>query len=1188
VGNCLNAIGYRFVKYLLLFFLISNCSIINAQSNENNFKKIHIEIDGEQVFDVAAITQDHQGYIWMATNLGLVRYNSIEGKKYYNKVIDSTSFEFYNIKTLFTDYQGNIWIGASYGLSKYNPDCDCIQQYPSISEDISSTNIRSVTEDKNKNVWIGTLSGGLFRYERESDSFTRFLHEPSDSINVINDNVEHLLVDHNNNLWIGTNSYNSKRGSGLIRFNISTGNVKRFSHDPTNPNSLLDNRISALYEDQQGQILIGTYKCGFHIYDTKTETLNRISFDANNLDQLHAPFTEDKVDGNDPFVQVIHQDQNGGYWIGTTGGGINHFNARTKTLKNHNFNLVNPQLLWSIFEDRQGNIWIGGIMGSGLYRTDPFARKHNLNTNFNNVEAAYESFLSPGILWVKSRQSGLSIMNLKNNKIKKYLHDEDDIKSIGHNWVRSVYQENNDILWVGLGNGGVEGRGTGNGGVDRMDIESGTFTHFKLTRNDDGLDDFSYTVYSIVEDIEGFLWLGTGTGGIFRSDKEKKKFNYFNLSKNENTSRDVILNLVIIDSNGDLWASDFKDQGTLYLYDHQEDKFNPYLKGFKTTNVLIDEHGWLLISTWEKGLVHLNPVDLTYIQYTKKDGLPSNEALDIVEGNDGTIWISTRMGPAKLDSGTGKVSSVGLPKGRYNYGIFKTNDGQIFLGANNGLVSFYPDQVIGNPYPPQLTISDLLVSDKNYLGGKNDSLELSFSYNQNDITFKYVGLHFSNPEKNIYQYKLTPLNEKWINAGFERTARYFNLPPGSYNFQVKAANSDGVWNETGKSISIIINPPWWKTWWVYSIYFFVTIIAIYWIRKYELSRIQLKNKLKLESVTSEKLRELDQVKSHFFANISHEFRTPLTLILGQISNTLSNKLDVKIKRNLEVASRNARRLLHLINQLLDLSKIESGSMNVKSVRADIVLFTKNIFYSFESLAAEKNIFLNCKCEYDSIEINYEPEKLEKVFLNLLSNAFKFTPEGGKIEIAINCTPLSVVDSKVNKDRFVEITISDTGIGIPAEDIPHLFDRFYQVDNSTTREHQGTGIGLALSKELVELHGGKISVASKIGVGSTFIVQLPFEEGDLIQNEYPKIDSELSEQTIVNEGLIHDSLIMYEKDLSSTKTSNIKENDKEIILVVEDNGDVRNYITEQLTNDFKIIESGRNLFSKEKNSRPNNH
>ncbi len=1174
--NCLKANGYIFMKYFLIFFLIINYSVINAQSKENNFKKIFIEIDGEEVFDVNVITQDHQGYIWIATNLGLIKYNGLEGKK-----IDFTRDGFYlsssdYIGSLYVDHLGDIWIGASSGLSKYNPEYDSLYQFPAFVDNIKLTMVRSITEDKDRNIWIGTRYGGLFRYDRERGSFTRHLHRPSDSVNIVNNRINHLLVDQKNNLWIAANSRDGMANSGLIRYNINTGKAKQFLHDPSDNNSLSGNWISALYEDKQGQILIGTNKCGIHTYNVENETLTRNSFNADNPGQIHAPYSEDKVFGREPYVQIIHQDQNSEYWISTTGKGINHFNARTNTLKNYNFNLVNPQILWSVYEDKQGTLWIGGIMGSGLFRIDLFARNYYLNTNFSNATHIYESSLNPGVLWVGSHEMGLSKMNLKTNNIINYKHDEDNSKSIKHNWVRSIYQENKSTLWVGLGNGGPYGGHDGNGGIGRMDIEAETFTYFKLTRDDDGLDGFSYTVYSICEDHKGHLWLGAGPGGIFRSNKEKTEFEHFKILKNENVSDKVFLNIARIDSNGNIWASDFEGDGTLYLFDHQEDKFNPYLKGFKMYNLAIDEKGWLLISTWHKGLLHLNPSDKSYVQYTKKDGLPSNEGVDIVEGEKGIFWVNTRIGPAKFDTKTGKVSPVGLPKVRYNAGIFKASDKKLYVGSNNGLTSFYPDQILGNPYPPQVTISDLLISDKNYLAEKNQSNELSLSYNQNDIAFKYIGLHFSNPEKNRYQYRLQPFDEKWIDAGFERNVRFANLPPGSYNFQVKASNSDNVWSDKTESVQFTIQPSWWTTWWAYIFYIFGTIIVIYVIRKYELNRIQLRNKLMLEYSTSEKLRELDQVKSRFFANISHEFRTPLTLIIGQVSSLLSNTLDGKVKSKLDVANRNAQRLLHLINQLLDLSKIESGSMNLERKRVDIVSFIKTIFYLFESHAEQKGITYNCKCNYSRIELNYDQQKLEKVFSNLLSNAFKFTPDGGKIEVTIKHMLSSTTTADINnmdgKNGFVEIIVTDTGSGIPTKNIPYIFDRFYQVDNSTTREYQGTGIGLSLSKELVELHGGKITAESKEGEGSTFIVQLPFEEGSLTQNESHKNESKLLEPTNSLEAIMNDSLIVDEKELSSANTNVVKNNGKEILLVVEDNCDVRNYIAEQLTNDFQVLEA----------------
>jgi len=1177
------------LKYWLFFFLFyssifSQNSVINPTNDTDlNFKKILIEIAGEEVFDVDIITQDHQGYIWMATNLGLIRYNGIEGKK-YDIARDDFSLSAYDyLGSLFVDHLGNIWIGANSGLSKYNPDCDCLYQFPSFVNDIKLTMVRSIAEDKNKNIWIGTRNDGLIRYERESDSFTRFLHKPSDPISIVNDRINHLLVDQNNNLWIGTKSNDAMAGSGLVRYNITTGNTKRFFHDPSDRNSLIDNRITALYEDQQGQILIGTFKSGFHIYNPANGLLTRNSFDANSPDQLHAPYSEDKVFGNAPYVRIIHQDQNGGYWIGTSGKGINHFNARTKTFKNYDFNLVNPQVLSSFYEDRQGNIWIAGIMGSGLFRTDLFARKYNLNTNFTNVEAAYESPLRPGTLWVKSRQGGLSKMNLKTNKIIKYVHDKENIKSIGHNWVRSTYQENNETLWLGLGTGGAGGIGAGDGGVDRMDIETGTFTHFKLTRNDDGRDNFSYTPYSICEDDEGCLWLSTGKGGLFRSDKNKKEFNHIDLSENENISSGAVLNIVRIDSNGDIWASDFKGEGTLNLYNRYEKTFNTYLKGFKATNILIDEQGWLLISTWEKGLLHLNPADGKYIQYTKKDGLPSNEALDIVEGNEGFFWISTRMGPATFDTRTGKISTVGLPKGRYNFGIFKTHDGQIFLGVNNGLVSFYPHQVIGNPYPPDVILESINVTGKsfNFLNTNSNKSEILLSHKQNDLTFEYAGLHYSVPAKNQYRYMLEPYDTNWVDAGVQRTTRYTNLDPGEYTFQVIASNSDGVWNEKGTSINIIISKPWWQSYLAYMVYILLGFSLLYSLRRYEINRQKLKYNLKLGSLETEKLKEVDQIKSRFFANISHEFRTPFTLIFGPAKDITEHAKDVNIKKRAGIIQKNAAKLYGLVNQLLDLSKLEAGKMTLETTELNIIPLLKGLVLSFTSLAERKKIILKFDTQEENINVYIDKDKIEKIITNILSNAFKFTSEGGEVVVSVSkSTSLIVIQRTdtgvVPKDNVVEIKITDTGIGIPKQRIEKIFDRFYQVDGSIIGEGEGTGIGLALTKELVELHKGFISVESKEGVGTTVKLQIPLgkehlKSGEIVKKEKLEQDTKTIEKPETINGIVMPEEKSVINKLLDTDLSGEKEG-KPLLLIVEDNFDVRNYIVSHLEEHYKIYEA----------------
>lgn len=1149
--NCLHSIGGRFVKILFGFLLITNQFIVHAQYTESTFKKIFIEIDGEEVFDVSIITQDHRGYIWMATNFGLIRYNGLEGKKYPYLTGDSSSIAFDYIESLYVDHIGEMWIGSRSGIRKYNPDCDCIQRFPAVYDRSDINGILSITEDKDKNIWIGTENGGLFQYDRESESFTRFLNNSSDSITVVNDRIAHLLVDQNNNLWIGTDTYEPIDRSGLLRYQIQSGKLKRFSHDPKDPNSLTDNRISALYEDQQGHILIGTSKCGFHIYDPKTESIQRMQYDAENPGQLHAPYSKEYVFSGPPYVRLIHQDRNGNYWISTTGKGINYFDTKTKTLKNYTFNLVNPQLLWSFLEDRQGNIWIGGSMGSGLFRMDLYARKYHLNTSFTNVEAAYESSHNPGILWIKSQEAGLCKMNLETNEITRYLYSKEDIESIGHNWTRSTYQENKNTLWIGIGNGGAYGEQAGNGGIDRLDIEKETFTHFKLTRDDDGMDDFSYTPYSIFEDNEGILWLGTGPGGIFRSNREKTEFTHFEFYKTDNSSKDYFLNIVRMDANGDIWASDFKDDGVIYLYDRKEDKFYPFIKGFKAYNIILDDKGWIVISTWEKGLVHLNPVDNSYIQYTKNDGLPSNDALDIFKGDGGIFWVGTRIGAAKFDPGTGEISSIGLPKVRYNTGVILATDGQVYIGTNNGLVSFYPEQVKGNPFPPQINISEMLISEENYLTGNKYSNELILSYKQNDIAFKYTGIHYSNPGKNNYRYKLDPIDDQWINAGNERTVRFANLSPGKYNFQVKASNSYGVWSDKIESIKFTIKPPWWIRWWAFILYLAIAIAFADRFYRFQLSK-------RMATSESNRLKEMNQFKNTLFTNITHEFRTPLTVIKGMtdsIKSSMKNKHVDDLDISLEMIERNSDGLLQLVNELLDLAKIESGNMELQLVQADVIPFLKYIGESFHSYAEENQINLTIYSETDTLIMDYDANKLTSIISNLLSNAIKFTPGPGKIIVHIKQTTHK-------ENNFLFIKIIDSGVGIAEEELPNIFNRFYQTDASTIRKSGGTGIGLALTKELVDLMEGTIEAKSTPEHGSEFSIRIPVtRRAPLMEHaETVKVTHIPVAKTV------------------STPPVQIVESDSELplVLIIEDNMDVVHYLKTCLKDNYQTIHAENGL------------
>jgi signal transduction histidine kinase len=384
----------------------------------------------------------------------------------------------------------------------------------------------------------------------------------------------------------------------------------------------------------------------------------------------------------------------------------------------------------------------------------------------------------------------------------------------------------------------------------------------------------------------------------------------------------------------------------------------------------------------------------------------------------------------------------------------------------------------------------------------SDNLELS--YDKNFLSFEFAALSYLSPERNQYAYKLEGVDQDWVYSGTRSFASYPDLSPGEYVFRVKGSNNDGVWNETGTSVTIIISPPWWRSNWAYVFYGLIIVVILYSFRQYELNRVKLKNKIKLDEVVLNERVETDKMKSRFFANISHEFRTPLTLILGP-AEKINSQTSKDIIKDSGIIKSNSKRLLQLVNQLLDLSRLEAGKLKLQASKGNIVAFVRGLTMSFESLAERKDIKLKVTAEQNDIEVYFDRDKMAKILANLLSNAFKFTGEGGEIIVAFTPVPSpkgrgvtdlsAAATAKAERQvkEKVEISVKDTGIGISEDELPKLFDRFYQVDSSQTREHEGTGIGLALTKELVELHHGHISVTSEVGKGSTFIIQFLLEE-----------------------------------------------------------------------------------------------
>ena len=650
---------------------------------------------------------------------------------------------------------------------------------------------------------------------------------------------------------------------------------------------------------------------------------------------------------------------------------------------------------------------------------------------------------------------------------------------------------------------------------------------------------------SIYQDAELTLWIGTGNG-LNRFDPKQDSFTRYTREASQ----------------------------AFEVYAIHEDSRRRFWLGTNLGLYLFDRHGG------------------KHERVAELQGLSDGRIFSIMEDGGGNLWLQTVVAIVKFDPQTRKLRVYDRDDGWIQNGIHqqewqhadeKLNSGELVYGGSNGITIFHPDSIKDNPYVPAVHITGFNLSyhpvdvNENPQGRrvKGDSLfkrsllltdHLILRHSENTFSFEFAALDYTQPEANQHAFMLEGFHDDWIYSGNERTATFTNIPPGDYTFRVKGANNDDLWNEEGDAIKIAILPPWWKTTTAYIGYTVLLLAMLYGVRRFEMNRLKLRNELRMQEFETKKLQEVDHLKSRFFANISHEFRTPLTLVLGPLEEVIAKIKDNAAKAELRVMERNAKRLLRLINQLLDLSRLEFGKMTLRASRGDFIAFLKGIVMSFASLAEQKKIML--RFEDDStltngspLEIYFDRDKIEKIFYNLLSNAFKFTPENGKIAVRVKTT--------VAADReFVEVAVKDAGIGIPAGELPRIFDRFYQVDSASTREYEGSGLGLALTKELVERHYGEIEARSEEGMGSEFIVRLPMgkehlQPEEIVEDGDTKIEDRGSR--VENQATSDEQPATSIKDQASS-------DDQPIILVVDDHPDVRSYIRKYLEPDYHVIEA----------------
>ena len=649
-----------------------------------------------------------------------------------------------------------------------------------------------------------------------------------------------------------------------------------------------------------------------------------------------------------------------------------------------------------------------------------------------------------------------------------------------------------------------------------------------------------HTTYTFLEDSSQNLWIGTHNG-LVRYNLRTSELNVFykESADRQSLSNNTVYHLMM-DKDQTIWVG---TGGGL----HQ------MIKG--------TENGVPKFTNWR----------------TSQSGLPNDDVYCIVDGGDGTLWLTcgnmiSHFDPEKntfrnYDNNDGL--SGGTLRGRAylpGHGL-RSRDGTIYLGNLEGVIVFHPDSIETNTFIPPVKFTGFSIHNQPVPvdGTDNDTLssvkaltknvsytdEILLTFDQNDFHIEFSALNFVNPERNLYKYKLDPYEKGWIETNATNPlARYTNISPGKYTFRVIGSNNDGVWNEKGATLMITITPPWWQTWWAYSLYALLFAGMLLSWRNYENKRLALKHR-------AEHLGELDHLKTLFFTNISHEFRTPITLILGPLKEMYNGTFQGDVKPVLGVMIRNAQRLLRLINQLLDLSKLEVGKMELHTKPMDLVQFLRETASSYESQAAEKKIKYFFYPEVQQLTAYADSEKLEKVVHNLLSNAFKFTQEGGEV----------ILNLKLQEKQWAAITVQDTGVGIPKGDLDKIFDRFYQVDSSQTREHEGSGLGMALAKELVTLHHGKISVESIEGKGTIFTVLLPV--GKAHPETESMVDVPDEKERALAESLSDNKMVSLSENSEETA---VTANHGPTLLIVEDNRDMRDYIRRTLSGNYQITEA----------------
>jgi signal transduction histidine kinase/ligand-binding sensor domain-containing protein/DNA-binding response OmpR family regulator len=1096
--------------------------------------------------------------MWIGTEDALIRYDGSNAYRYVHDPNDRTSITHNTINTIVEGKDKRLWIGTAQGLCIYNRELDNFINVDSIQGNRNYLNNRYITDlefDAQGLLWIGTHEGGINVYDPAKKEFAYIIDPPQGGV-LPSTNFINVLVNKGGTMWCGSKG-------GLLLYNTRT--KQRF---PLNSLDRFANaQISAILSEKSGNLLIAT---------VMGEITRLIPRDKNwSFQKL---LSGEELGESANRILTLCFDHKGNILVGGENSGFNFFDQKTHKVQRllaeeGNAKRLPTNSIQSIYADDLGLIWIG-TFNNGVFLLDnnkkKFETKGVVTTDLPLLNNEARSFAedSQGNIWIASYGVGLGKIDSKSQALKRI----DEInRKIGNKNVTSVICDRQGDLWLG----------TAGKGVYKINPKSNQLINYSLRSDGFGNDQ----VFCLYEDKNGTVWAGTWGSGLFFHDKASNQFvNATDYDQPNHIPNTGYVSDIIEDSEGTFWVA------TLYgLYELQRGTGNSFtyrlhlpnnqagsIKGTQIQAIIEDANENLWVGTTE-GLNLKKKGSSQFIVYQMEAGALINSIRSLLADNHGNVWIGGNTGLSKFDVSTKTFINYtredGLTSNNFHTkASLASSTGKFFFGSNNGFDSFYPDSIRATSTRATVVLSDLKIKNQSVKPGAVDSplkkhisltSHLELSYEQRSFMINFVALDYTQSANHSYCYKLESFDKDWNCTGANHSATYTNIDPGHYVFLVKVANRDGVWIDKPLRLEITIQQVFWKTWWAFLIYAAICTLFVYILVKIRIERLKMQNQIMFEKLRREQEHELSESKTQFFTNVAHEFRTPLSLILIPLESLMgTNEVPTGLRERIFTAYKNADRMKRLVNELLDFNKLEVENIKLNVQHGELVQFIMETSSAFNEMAVKRSIKFAVNSDTPMIMGWFDRDKLERMIFNVLSNAFKFTADTGEIKLQIS------TKHSVNNDgtlwRCIELVIEDNGIGILPEELPRIFEKFYQAKSSFKISSPGTGIGLSLTKALVELHHGTITVESVPDHATIFTISLPIDANAYHQNE-----NLVTPPDVVSMSTQEDDIVA-PADRENFDIDTVA--DKPKILVVEDNRELREYLVAELRMEFSVLEA----------------